>query len=564
MDLRRILPRVRTFASRLIFTCVGVLLASTALAQTEFITTWQTTSASETVTIPTNGGETYNYNVDWGDGSPVETGLNGDASHTYSTAGVYTVTITGTFPRIYFNNGGDRNKILSVEQWGNQAWTSFRGAFYGARNLVVNATDAPDLSGVNSMHRAFRDAVSLTGDFSNWNTSTITTLFETFKNAEVFNSDISNWDVSNVASFDETFADADVFNQDISSWNTANVTTMQGMFARADAFNQDIGSWNTSSVENMSSMFKDAASFNQDIDGWNVSNVTDMAEMFFGATSFNQDLNSWDVSGVNAFRGMFHGATTFNGDISSWDTSSATSMSSMFENASAFNQDIGGWDTSGIGNFRDMFRNAAAFNQDIGAWNTSSVSNMEAMFWGADSFDQDIGGWNTSLVTNMSSMFLGADAFNQDIGGWNTGSLQDIEGMFRFTDSFDQDLSGWDVTSITTADDFLRDGVMSIANYEALLEGWSAQTLQTGVTLGANTGGGIPTCGAAASAARTVFATKGWTLDDGGDQTGLCHFVTTWETTGSSEDITIPTNGVGYNFDVDWGRWKSRGDRVHR
>src|SRR5690606_28212129 len=32
-----------------------------------FITTWETTTANESITIPTTGGG-YNYTVDWGDG----------------------------------------------------------------------------------------------------------------------------------------------------------------------------------------------------------------------------------------------------------------------------------------------------------------------------------------------------------------------------------------------------------------------------------------------------------------------------------------------------------------
>ena len=87
----------------------------------------------ESITIPTFTGETYDYTVDWGDGSAVESGQTGNATHTYATAGKYDVSITGTFPRIYFNNTGDKTKILEVKQWGSQPWTSMASAFYGCR-----------------------------------------------------------------------------------------------------------------------------------------------------------------------------------------------------------------------------------------------------------------------------------------------------------------------------------------------------------------------------------------------------------------------------------------------
>lgn len=54
-------------------------------AQNEFITTWQTSTSGESITIPTLSGETYSYTVDWGDGSAASTGQTGDASHTYSS-----------------------------------------------------------------------------------------------------------------------------------------------------------------------------------------------------------------------------------------------------------------------------------------------------------------------------------------------------------------------------------------------------------------------------------------------------------------------------------------------
>ena len=115
-----------------------ILVSNTVTAQ--FITTWQTTNLpNETVIIPTFPGETYNYTVDWGDGT-VDTGVTGDATHLYSTTVLHTVTITGLFPRIYFNNGnGHEGKILSVEQWGTNPWASMGKAFMGCYNLKINA-----------------------------------------------------------------------------------------------------------------------------------------------------------------------------------------------------------------------------------------------------------------------------------------------------------------------------------------------------------------------------------------------------------------------------------------
>jgi len=54
----------------------ALLFCSITYAQNDFITTWETTTASETITIPTNtAAHTYNYTVDWGDGTTT-TGRN--------------------------------------------------------------------------------------------------------------------------------------------------------------------------------------------------------------------------------------------------------------------------------------------------------------------------------------------------------------------------------------------------------------------------------------------------------------------------------------------------------
>ncbi len=80
---------------------------------TGFVTTWKTdnpgTSASNQITIPTNGC-CFNYTVNWGDGQ-INTGVTGPITHTYASVGTYTVSISGAFPTIYFNNAGDRQKF---------------------------------------------------------------------------------------------------------------------------------------------------------------------------------------------------------------------------------------------------------------------------------------------------------------------------------------------------------------------------------------------------------------------------------------------------------------------
>ena len=101
-----------------------------------FITTWAIMTDGESITIPTHDGSTYNYNVDWGDGTvDFARTEDEDTSHNYASSGTYTVSITGDFPRIFFENyGDDRNKIISIEQWGNIVWSSMESAFEGCQS----------------------------------------------------------------------------------------------------------------------------------------------------------------------------------------------------------------------------------------------------------------------------------------------------------------------------------------------------------------------------------------------------------------------------------------------
>ncbi|MEQ9404587.1 MAG: BspA family leucine-rich repeat surface protein [Cyclobacteriaceae bacterium] len=342
----------------------------------EFITTWMTTTNNESITIARNPGISgYSYDVDWGDGSTDMTTYTGDASHTYSTPGTYTVIITGNFPAIYFADVSDNEKIQSIDEWGSQVWESMERAFFGCSNLVYNATDIPDLSNVTSMNRMFYSAQLFDGDIGNWDVSNVTDMSGMFGNATVFNQDIGGWDVSSVTKIDNMFFLATAFNQDISNWDVSSVTNMTGMFSQADAFDQDISNWNVGNVTSMSAMFGNADSFNQDISAWDVTNVTTMAFMFEG-TPFNQDLSNWDFSGVTNMSVMFNNATAFNQDVSTWDVSNVTSMDLMFRGASSFDQDLGSWDISNVTSMTEMLDNSALsttnYDQTLSGWAANS------------------------------------------------------------------------------------------------------------------------------------------------------------------------------------------------
>ncbi|MCG8570157.1 MAG: BspA family leucine-rich repeat surface protein [Spirochaetes bacterium] len=366
-----------------------------------FIMLWKTDnpgiSADNQITLPLVSGWPYHCTVDWGDGtdSEITSSSDPDKTHTYSDPGIYKVAITGVLNSWAFDDAGDEEKLLEIQNWGAFRFQSTAGGhFSGCANLIITAPDIPNLEApttrVKHLTNAFRKCSSLT---------TIPRINE---------------------------------------WDTSQMTSMQGMFSNATNFNQDLSNWNTAAVEEMAIMFA--------------------------------------------------GARRFNGDISSWDTSNVFNMSGMFNYATSFNSDISGWDTSLVYSFNFMFEGAENFNQDISNWDTSDVTQMYQTFSDAKNFNQDLSSWDTSQVTLMYRMFYKAEKFNQNLSNWNVTQVTDMGSMFEYV-------------------------TLSTTNYDALLMGWSAQSVESGVAFH----GGNSQYSAAAAAARQALLDKGWTITDGGE-----------------------------------------------
>jgi len=196
--------------------------------QEAFITTWETTMDNEDIIIYTSTNTDittpYNFTVDWGDGS-ISANRAGETSHIYTTAGIYTVSITGDFPAIRNTDATNATKLKTIESWGTITWETMSSAFSFCDNLTLNTTDAPNLSKVTNMTSMFIAATSFNGNISSWDVSTITNMDFMFEGATAFNQDISNWDVSNVTSMSAMFLNASAFSQDLSGWATDNVTS---------------------------------------------------------------------------------------------------------------------------------------------------------------------------------------------------------------------------------------------------------------------------------------------------------------------------------------------------
>ncbi|HHL32699.1 MAG TPA: BspA family leucine-rich repeat surface protein, partial [Oceanospirillales bacterium] len=466
-----------------VFICVSVLSpVAMAASSDHFVSSWKTnnsgSSGNTSITIPTTGSG-YNYDVDWDNDGNFDTfGITGNITHNFGTAGTYTIRIRGSFPRIYFNNELDKNKIIAIEQWGTNIWTSMVRAFAGCSNLVNLASDTPDLSGSTNLANMFRNASQInTGNWL-WDTSTITNMQGLFNGAVAFDQDIGSWNVENVSNLNNmlngvTLSSAN-YDALLIGWNAQNLQanlvfdggnsiycSQAGQLAHENMTNSDnwsindgdlcaeayfITSWKTdNSVTNTTSITINtfpSENYDYQVD-WNGDgdfNDPDESLHYLGNATHDYGIaGTYTIKIKGLFPRMFINESFGRSKILSveqWGNTPWVSMNQAFEGAE--NLVINASDTPDLSQTTDLsYMFAKAVN--VGAvsssgnwlWDTSNIDNMAHMFELASVFNQDISSWDTANVTDMSAMFHRASAFDQNIGSWNVTQVLDMSRMFN-------------------------------------------------------------------------------------------------------------------------------------
>lgn len=153
--------------------------------------------------------DAVNLFVDWGDGTNNTYSGTALRSHTYSSSGIYDISLNGELSRLSFYEGTEDKLIdvLTNVSDGLTGITSAKNMFKSTFNFGVNPLTEP----------TFFDDVS----------SNIINMENMFEWSH-FNQPLNSWDTSSVMNMESMFADT-LFNQDISSWDVSSVTGMLNM-----------------------------------------------------------------------------------------------------------------------------------------------------------------------------------------------------------------------------------------------------------------------------------------------------------------------------------------------
>lgn len=408
---------------------LGVTSVSTSIvlpsetAGPEMIFTITTTTANETFQLGgnTGGGIVYDYDIDWGDGTPIENVTTNAKIHTYVTPGIHEIKLTG---EIYIRSNADRLKWTEFKQWGsNVIIYGVREMFYNCQNMTYSATDAPDLSQMTNtsygiFYWMFRNCFSITSlDLTNWDVSTVTgnaqSCFQSLIGLRYIN--ISGWDMRNITghnnfmrSIGENSAGigADIVADDILF--NANSTNWFQMFYQAKINSISLKNWRLGATSaSVTQMWRDVGNFTGYVD------------------KFDVDLSSWTntstLSGVSMDNwGLFaKGIKTIN--LTGWDLSNCTSFNSWFSNCN-YLREIKGLDTLSLDS---CTRLSSAFNGCRRlSFNNSNFSNTFLPNATCTNF--------TSTFYNCGDLLTGADlSVVPNTTNWNMSVATSVVNMFR-------------------------------------------------------------------------------------------------------------------------------------
>ena len=265
------------------------VIGSRHRGETAFVATYNIAANGETLTLPVS----KLYTVDWGDGQETTT----ETSHIYATSGVYTVKMYGVVDDFSFGlNGGDKDKILTVENWGGFLLKEESFGVCPNLGLCVGGTIKTVSSGI--VRNAFNFCPNLKFD------SDIVLDF----NGALESVTLQLFNLNN---------GVDSVNVNV-SYTNALVLNCRADFRQAKSFNSVVD-FNNIPLLGLSQFFESNSVINTKPINVNTSQCATFAKMFTNATLFNQDVSDWDYSAAVNISGFMSGKSSANYDYQHYD-----------------------------------------------------------------------------------------------------------------------------------------------------------------------------------------------------------------------------------------------------
>lgn len=475
-----------------------------------FVSTWDTTKTStgsssvDQIKLPLILNGSYNFNVQWGDGTSnnITSWNQAETTHVYAPWKQRTLPVNANWTSVAYGNG----MFVALASNTNIAATSFDGITWTQRTLPVTAawTGIAYGNGVFVAIAVNTAIAATTTDGITWSqrslpvTATWTGItyangsfvaVSTSRNVVVSTNGL-NW-TSGLLPFFANWSS-------VAYGNGLFVATINGSSAyatSADGINWVNpgtlpNSLNWSSVTYGNGLFLAVANGSNitatstNGTNWtrrnlpgssNWSNVIYANGLFvvlssgngFGFTS--TDGISWTqraLPAAGAWSSIAHGNGVFVA-VSSGSSTAATYASDIY--TITITGTIQGWEFNNSGdrlkitdisNWGPLNLNISGSSRNFNGCANLNIStggspvmpvNCSGFFEGCTSLVGSLlGQLNMSSVTNISYMFSSCPLFNGDIGSWNTSNVTNMAGLFLGSSSFNRNISGWNTSLVTS------------------------------------------------------------------------------------------------------------------
>ncbi len=357
-------------------------------APSPVVTIWYIENDGDSLTLPVRAGFSYNFTVDWGDGSSdvITSAADPEITHIYATSGDKTVIIDGLAEAWSCGLGisGDcQDSLKEVADFGNPGWIDLEEAFSGAEAL--NSFSGGITSQVTNMKLMFNEVNCNNIHLSTFDTSSVKDMSRMFERSSITSLDLSSFNLSSVIDMSRMFNESSITSLNLSNLNAPSVTDMSRMFEVSDIASLDLSNLNASSVTDMSRMFSESNITSLDLSSLNAPSVTDMSGMFSESNITALDLSNFNTSSVTNMSGMFFGSEFTALDLSSFNTSSVTDMSGMFSESNITALDLSNFNTSSVTNMSGMFNDSSdLISLNATNWDIVSVSGFTDIFNGVN------------------------------------------------------------------------------------------------------------------------------------------------------------------------------------